>query len=185
MEKIRSFLGIDIDDPLKDKIIEVQETLKEADAHVKFVEPENLHFTIKFFGEITPRMIKKLSNVIKDKIESYSPFKLYIKGIGVFPNRRYMRVLWLGVENPEKFSKLQKALDEEFSKMKFKKEKSYIPHLTIGRVKGGKNKNMLIKKLEELEDVEIGSTNVKELKIKKSELKPSGPVYTDLKVFKL
>ncbi|KUK01395.1 MAG: RNA 2',3'-cyclic phosphodiesterase [Methanobacteriales archaeon] len=185
MEKIRSFLAIDVDNPLKDKIIEVQKILDEANAQLKFVEPENLHFTLKFFGQINNNMIKELSRIIKEKIGSYKPFKLKIEGIGVFPNKNYMRVIWLGAKNPKKFSEIQKAFDEQFSKLGFKKEKSYIPHLTIARVKGGKNKDKLLKKIEELENIQIGEMQIKELKLKKSELRPEGPVYTTIKTFKL
>ncbi|HOQ20335.1 MAG: RNA 2',3'-cyclic phosphodiesterase [Methanothermobacter tenebrarum] len=185
MGKIRSFLAIDVDNPLKDKIIEVQRILEEADAQLKFVEPENLHFTLKFFGQINNNMIEKLSRTIKEKIGSYKPFKLKIEGVGVFPNKNYMRVIWLGAKNPEEFSEIQKTLDEEFKRLGFKKEKSYIPHLTIARVKGGKNKDRLLEKIEELENVQIGEMQIKELKLKKSELKPEGPTYTTIKTFKL
>ncbi|MDI9624761.1 MAG: RNA 2',3'-cyclic phosphodiesterase [Methanothermobacter sp.] len=185
MEKIRSFLAIDVDNTLKDKIIEAQKVLEGADAQLKFVEPENLHFTLKFFGQIDNKMIEELSRVIKESIGSYKPFKLKIEGVGVFPNKNYMRVIWLGAENPNEFSKIQKTLDEEFKKLGFKKEKSYIPHLTIARVKGGKNKDKLLEKIEEIEDIKIGEMQIKELKLKKSELRPEGPKYTTIKTFKL
>ena len=185
MEKIRSFLAIDIDNSLKDKIIEVQRSLREAEAQLKFVEPENLHFTLKFFGETNQKILEEISNIIKEKIKPYKPFKLKIEGLGVFPNKNYMRVLWLGVQNPEEFSEIQKTLDKEFQKLGFRKERSYIPHLTIARVKGGKNKARLREKIEELANTKIGEMQVKKLKLKKSELKPEGPEYTNLKTFKL
>jgi len=73
----------------------------------------------------------------------------------------------------------------EFIKIGFEKERSYIPHLTIGRLKGAENKEVLVKKIEELSDVDIGKTLIDRLTLKKSELTPSGPIYTDLEVFKL
>lgn len=185
MGRIRSFLAIDVDNSLKDKITEAQRILEEADAQVKFVEPENLHFTLKFFGQIDNKMIEELSRIIKEKIVVFKPFKLKIEGVGVFPNKNYMRVIWLGAKNPERFSEIQKSLDKEFKRLGFKKEKSYIPHLTIARVKGGKNKDRLLEKIEELENIRIGEMQIKELKLKKSELKPEGPTYTTIKKFKL
>ena len=76
-------------------------------------------------------------------------------------------------------------LDEEFLKLGFKKEKSYIPHLTIARVKGAKNKEALINLIKEMENVYIGDMLVDKLVLKKSELTPVGPIYTNLKEFKL
>ena len=92
----------------------------------------------------------------------------------------YIKVIWLGVEHPGAFSKVQRELDGEFAKMGFKKERSYIPHLTIGRVKGIQNKDALISAVEELENVEIGTMNIDRLTLKKSELTPVGPIYTDI-----
>lgn len=182
---MRAFLAVDIDEKLKGKISEVQKHLMEADALVKFVEPENLHFTFKFFGDITEEKANEIIAVTEDKIQKHDPFEISIKGMGVFPNLRYIRVLWLGAENADAFSKLQMNLDEEFVKMGFKKERSYDPHLTIGRVKGAKNKDTLISKIKELEDVEIGKMNVEKLVLKESELKPSGPIYKNLREFDL
>lgn len=71
---------------------------------------------------------------------------MHLKGIGVFPNKKYIRVIWIGVDNPEYFIKLQKKLDIEFNKIGFDLERDYVPHLTIGRVKTARNKDRLIKK---------------------------------------
>jgi 2'-5' RNA ligase len=183
---MRAFLAADIDEGLKDKISEVQKQLKEADAPVKFVEPHNLHFTFKFFGEIDEKKAEEIIAAVENKVHSYSPFEISIKGVGVFPNLRYIRVLWLGVEDSEQFSKLQMDLDEDFMKFGFKKERSYVPHLTMGRVRGAKNKDALISKIDELKEVEIGKMKIEKLLLKESVLKrDSGPVYTTVKEFDL
>jgi 2'-5' RNA ligase len=76
---------------------------------------------------------------------------------------------------------MQEDFDQEFVKMGFKKERSYIPHLTIGRVKGVQNKELLVSMVTELEDVDVGTMNVDRLILKESDLTPVGPIYTDLK----
>jgi len=183
---MRAFLAADIDEELKDKIFEVQKQLKEADAPVKFVEPHNLHFTFKFFGEIDEKKIEEIIAAVEKKAQNYSPFEISIKGVGVFPNPRYIKVLWLGVEDLEPFSKLQMDLDEDFMKLGFKKERSYVPHLTMGRVRGAKNKEALVSKIDELKEVEIGKMKIEKLLLKESVLKrDSGPVYTTVKEFEL
>lgn len=180
---MRAFLAVDVASQLSYKIQKVQKDLIKTDAPLKLVEPENLHFTFKFFGEINTSQTEHIISIMEEKLENYQPFSLHIKGTGVFPHPGYMRVLWLGVEDPDKFSALQKDLDEEFVKMGFKKERSYIPHLTIARVKGAHNKEFLADMIKDLEDIEIGQMTVEKLVLKKSELTPVGPIYTDVKEF--
>ena len=182
---MRAFLAVDLDESLQDKISEVQKQISNVNAQIKFVEPENLHFTLKFLGEISSEKAGRISAMIKGKITAYSPFVISIKGTGVFPHPGYVRVIWLGVEDPEPYSQMQMDLDEEFVKMGFKKERSYSPHLTIGRVKGARNKEALISKINELENVVIGNMNVDKIVLKESELTPAGPIYSNLNEFKL
>ena len=178
---MRAFMAIEVNSKLLDKILKIQKTLAEANALVKFVEAENLHFTFKFLGDITPEKAEAIANMAEEKIADYGPFDINIKGTGVFPNLGYIRVIWLGVENPETFSKMQEDFDKEFVKMGFNKERSYIPHLTIGRVKGVQNKELLVSMVKELENVDVGTMKVERLILKESELTPVGPIYTDLK----
>ncbi|MCK9152492.1 RNA 2',3'-cyclic phosphodiesterase [Methanobacterium alcaliphilum] len=182
---MRAFLAVDVDKTLLNKIGDIQNNLGAAEAPVKFVEPQNLHLTLKFFGDINEEKLNEISNIISQKVENFNPFDLLIEGVGVFPSLRYIRVIWLGTKNIDSFSDIQKELDDEFIKLGFDKERSYIPHLTIGRLKGSTNKEVLVEKIEELSDVQIGKMAVNKLILKKSELTPAGPIYTDLMVFEL
>jgi len=80
---MRAFLAVDLDESLQDKVLEVQDRLNETNAAVKFVEKENLHFTCKFFGEISEVKRDKISEIIKEKITKYDSFPINIKGLGV------------------------------------------------------------------------------------------------------
>ncbi len=182
---MRVFLAVEIDKNLLNKISNVQKEFAKCEAPIKFVETENLHCTLKFFGEIDENKLNEIIEAIEGKIKNHEPFKINIKKTGVFPNERYIRVLWLGMENIEPFTNLQKDLDEDFVKMGFKKERSYKPHLTIGRVKGAKNKAELLSKLQDIGDVEIGEMEISKIILKKSELTPVGPIYTTIKEFNL
>ena len=176
-------MAVDVDRRLSYKIQKIQKDLIKTDAPLKLVEPENLHFTFKFFGDITKEQSEEIINITQGKLEKYQSFPLDIKGIGVFPHPGYMRVIWLGIKDPEKFSQMQKDLDEEYVKLGFKKERSYTPHLTIARVKGSHNKEFLADKMDQLKDIDIGEMTVEKLVLKKSELTPVGPIYTDVKDF--
>ncbi len=182
---MRAFLAVDVDKKLVNEISEVQKKFTDANAQLKFVEPENLHFTFKFFGDISLEKSEEIIDVVQKKIDNYKPFQINIRGMGVFPHMGYIRVIWVGVEQAEAFSQMLKDFDETFIKMGFKKEKSYDPHLTIVRVKGAQNKEALTSLIKELEEVEIGEMMVEKLVLKESELTPAGPIYTNLKEFEL
>lgn len=182
---MRVFLAVEIDEKLLDEISKVQREFMKCEAPVKYVETENLHCTLKFFGEIDDNKLNDIIEVIEKKIKNHEPFKVNIKKTGVFPNERYVRVLWLGMDDVEPFSNLQRDLDEDFIKMGFKKERSYTPHLTIGRVKGSRNKEELLSKLKDMGEVEIGEMDISKITLKKSELTPVGPIYTTIKEFNL
>lgn len=182
---MRVFLAIEVDEGILGKILEIQKEFAKCDAQVKYVETENLHCTLKFFGEIDEKKLEDIINIIENNIKDHKPFKMSIRKIGVFPNEKYVRVLWLGMEDIDPFVDLQKKLDNNFKKLGFKKERSYTPHLTIGRVKGSRNKEELLDMLQKMSEVEIGQMDIDKIVLKKSELTPAGPIYTIIKEFNL
>ena len=182
---IRSFLAIELDEELVPKILDVQKEFKKTNANIKYVPSQNMHFTLKFFGNIDLDMVEDISSAVEKVIKNYSSFELNIKKCGCFPNKNVIKVLWLGLEEGSPIKGLQKDLDKEFKKLGFKKEKNFISHLTIGRVKGPKNKKEIRETIEKLEDIEIGQMKVSKICLKKSTLTPQGPIYEDIKVFEL
>ena len=184
-ETIRSFLAIELDDELVPKILDVQKEFKKTNANVKYVPSQNMHFTLKFFGNIDLDMVEDISLAVEKVIKNYSSFDLNIKRCGCFPNKNVIKVLWLGLDEGSPIKDLQKDLDKEFKKLGFKKEKNFISHLTIGRVKSPKNKKEIRNTIEKFEDIEIGQMTVSKICLKKSTLTPQGPIYEDIKVFEL
>lgn len=188
--KQRCFLAIDIDSDLIENIVKVQEEFKNTNNNVKYVEEENLHFTLKFFGDIDKDKIFEVKNCIL-KVLNEINFKdnfsneISIKGLGTFPNKNYMKVLWVGCENSEFITKLHDALDLEFKKIGFKLDKQFKTHITIGRIRNLKDKNEFKSKIEKLENFEIGNMNIEKISLKISELTPKGPIYSNIKVFEL
>ena len=182
---IRSFLAIELDEELVPKILDVQKEFKKTNANIKYVPSQNMHFTLKFFGNIDLDMVDDISSAVEKVIKNYSSFDLNIKNCGCFPNKKVIKVLWLGLEEGSPIKDLQKDLDKEFRKLGFKKEKNFISHLTIGRVKSPKNKKEIREAIEKLENIEIGNMSVSKICLKKSTLTPQGPIYEDIKVFEL
>jgi len=181
---MRAFLGISIPDDLKQKILSVQK--KFSDFDIKFVEPENLHFNLKFFKEIDNDNIEKLRHILEETAKKYEPFDIEIKGLGVFPNKNYIRVVWISVkEGCNILVSLADEIHDSIESLGFLKEEKFVPHLTIGRVRTARNKENLKRFVEELQGTEIGKMKVNEIKLFQSKLSPNGPRYEEVFNIKL
>ena len=185
MSQVRAFLAIDLDDDLKPKINKIIREFKGIDTKIKYVELQNLHFTLKFFGDIDTNGLDVLKNAIEKVISEFDPFTVKIKGCGAFPNSNHIKVIWVGIDDDAILKELHDKLDDEFVRLGFDKDKRFSTHLTIGRMKSAKNKNQVKEIIEEFNNFEIGEMEVTEISLKKSTLTPAGPIYDDMKVFEL
>ncbi|MDO5823276.1 RNA 2',3'-cyclic phosphodiesterase [Methanobrevibacter sp.] len=185
MSQVRAFLAIDLEDDLKPKINKLIKEFKKIDTRINYVELTNLHLTLKFFGEIDTNGLELLENRIAKVMSEFKPFNIKIKGCGAFPNNNHIKVIWVGIDEDFLIKELHDRLDKEFVKLGFDSDKKFSTHLTIGRMKSAKNKNQVKSTIEEYSDFEIGEMTVNSISLKKSTLKPSGPIYEDLTVFEL
>ena len=185
MSKVRSFLAIELKPELKTEIKKTIKEFKKIDTDIKYVSPENLHLTLKFFGNINQTQIKQITEATKKVLKNFEEFKIEIEGIGTFPNKNRIKVIWVGLNKNKTLNKLQKELDNEFNKLGFPKERNYKSHLTIGRMKTAKNKDKVQKTIKENENIIIGEMTVKNVYLKKSNLTPNGPIYENLEEFSL
>jgi len=176
---MRAFLGISIPDNLKPKIIRIQDKFDDFD--IKFVEKENLHFNLKFFRYIEPGKIDKLKENLEKITTQFEPFEIGISGIGAFPSKNYVRVFWLGVKQGyHTFKSLTEMMGKSIESLGFEKESRFVPHLTLGRVKSGRNKTELLVLLRKLEKVEVGKMKIDKIILFQSKLSPRGPVYEEV-----
>ena len=184
---MRAFLAIELDDYIKNRINETQEIIdKENCANIKYVENTNIHLTSKFFDEIDTTKQDEISEIVNKCIVDYTPYTLKVVNIGAFPNIYRPRVIWTGIKDKNKTTaNLIKVLDDEFNKIGFKKEKSYVPHITLGRVKNINNKEDLSNILKGLKKEYHGKMEVKKICLKSSTLTPDGPIYKNVEEFYL
>ncbi len=185
MSQLRAFLAIDVDEDLKAKMYRIIKKFKQIDANIKYVDLENLHLTLKFFGDIDTEGLDVLSSKIEGVVSNFDKFTIKVKGCGAFPNNDRIKVIWLGIEDDERVRQLHDELDKEFVALGFDKDKKFSSHLTIGRMKSGKGKNEVKSTIEEFSEVEIGEMDVDRIILKKSTLTPQGPIYEDLEIFEL
>ena len=177
---MRCFIAVDLDQSLIPKIKALQNQVKNLD--VKLVEENNLHFTLKFLDDIPETTVEKVKVILSEVAGSTTSFTILISGVGVFPNEKYIRVIWVG-SNSEEFLKLHHAVNDSLSKL-FKKEKP-SPHLTIARVRSGKDNHKIMDFVNRHKNAEIGRMIVDNIKLKKSTLTREGPVYEDVEGFGL
>jgi len=184
---IRSFLAIELPKTLLKKIEEIQGDLKLSRADVKWVNPENIHLTLKFFGNIDESRIDPIVKSIEGPIRTTSPFFVKARGIGAFPHLKNPRVIWMGLVGGEEcLADFQKQLNERLEGIGFEpEERSYHPHLTLGRVKSPKGRDELIGRMEKFREEEFGDFQVERVILFRSDLRPSGPIYTPLREIKL
>ena len=177
---MRCFVAIDINEQVRKLITKLQQEIKDYD--VKLVEPNNLHFTLKFLGEVRGDNLRVAENKIEKISRIFKPFEISLLGVGAFPSMQYIKVVWVGAEKGKLFD-IQTAIEEEFSGI-FKKDEAK-PHLTIARVRTPKDKAGIIDFVNKNKHLWFGKMIIDEIKLKKSTLTPRGPIYRDLRTFKL
>jgi 2'-5' RNA ligase len=178
---LRCFIAIGIPEPIKRDIGEFIEILKKYNVDVKWVIHENLHLTLKFLGNTPEVLLPEIREALLKIVLSYEPFYIKIYTIGVFPKRKYPRVIWVGVEDSEILKKLANDIDDSMALLGYQKEdKKFIPHLTLGRVRSQKGIVNLINELDNFKEKDFGSVNVENIKLMKSELNYKGAEYSCL-----
>ena len=178
---MRAFLALDITEAgLIKNFNLLQQEILATGADVKVVEPENLHFTLKFFGEIPEKMAQEIYGSIVDL--KTKPIEVRFEGLGCFPSLSRISVIWVGVDSVSSTSLKNLAGDIEarLRQFNFKDERGFSPHLTIARVKSGRNKENLQDFIKKNEGSVFGTDVLTSVKLKKSELTPRGPIYTDI-----
>lgn len=183
---MRTFIAIDLSEENKTALTKLQDELKQTQADVKWVEPENIHLTLKFLGEVTDEYVGKVKEALDKAAAGFRPFEISLSDIGAFPKLDYPRVIWVGVEKGKKETEeLAAKIEEELGKLGFSKEdRPFAAHLTIGRVRTGKNKEILKEKIQNNKGrpqwAAPTSQLISNVILYQSKLTPSGPIYTPL-----
>jgi 2'-5' RNA ligase len=179
---IRSFLAIELPEAVRKRIEEVQKELRTSNSDVRWVRPEKIHLTLKFFGNIDESRVDTITKAIEPLVAGTPHFSLEVRGMGAFPNFRNPRVIWMGlIDEKQVLMPLQKQLESTLETIGFPVEdRPFRPHLTLGRVNSGRGKNELLGKIEKYKEERFGDLKVRRLILFKSDLRPTGPIYTPL-----
>jgi 2'-5' RNA ligase len=178
---LRCFVAIELPEKLKEEIAVRTEGLRKSGADAKWIKAENLHLTLKFLGDTPEDMLPAVKDSLEKALNGHEKFRLSLSGAGVFPDRKRPRVVWVGVEDSDRLVALQKDVEVAMAGLGFEAEKRpYSPHLTIGRLKSPRRRDLFLRELDAVSGEEFGKAEVAEISVMKSILKPSGAEHSRL-----
>lgn len=186
MEQIRSFIAIELPDELGLELTQLEAQLKsDKQPGVKWVDPDGIHLTLKFLGNITADRIEGITRAIEEAVRGISPFQLKVKELGVFPNFKRVQVAWVGVSGEvDKLAQLQKRIESNLTPLGFAPEsRLFKPHLTLARL----HAQTSLDERQRFGQVIVNTTfeaacpiEVDAISLMKSQLTPEGAVYSQI-----
>ncbi|MEK6699325.1 MAG: RNA 2',3'-cyclic phosphodiesterase [Nitrospirota bacterium] len=179
---MRTFIAIEIPDEIKREMARAQEQLKRSGVEAGWTRPEGIHLTLKFLGEVEESRIPDIMAALTGAARNTGGFRIEIAGAGAFPNPKNARVVWLGISGDrDKLATLQAAVEEAMVGLGMEREdRAFTPHLTLGRIKDIRSRDPWLAALNEMKDIRLTGFEVDHISLMRSELKPSGAVYTEI-----
>jgi 2'-5' RNA ligase len=185
-EAIRAFIAVPLDAALRQELGRTQQALQRRmdSSWVRWVPAEQLHLTLKFFGDVPSGQIAALAAAARRVGEGFVPFQLRAEGIGCFPDSRRPKVIWAGLGGDlGQLCQLQSRLEQETGSWGDHREsRSFRPHLTIGRVKATHPQELrcIGERIQSLAGAQLGAWPVHQIDLMRSQLSARGPTYTIL-----
>jgi 2'-5' RNA ligase len=183
MPRTRTFIAVEINADIRANAVALQQALAKSGAEVKWVEPDNLHVSLLFLGEVDDRELHSVCRAVKEAAATEPPFPLRVSGVGAFPTPRRPKILWAGItDGAEALKRLYDKLEAKLLDLGCyrKEERGFTPHLTLGRVKGEADAFTLAAELPKRLAWDGGRTVVEEVLVFSSVLQKNGPEYTVL-----
>jgi RNA 2',3'-cyclic 3'-phosphodiesterase len=172
----RSFISIDIG--AGKALSELCNELRAINSPLKVVDPNIMHITLKFLGEIEERQVPSIVDAMRASSEGTDQFNFSLEGMGAFPNRNKIRVVWVGIVDPGPLGTIARRLDDNLAALGFEKERRrFKPHLTVARAKSREGIDEVREIIDRREEQSFGSQTVESLRLKRSVLGPRGPTY--------
>ncbi|MEN6405008.1 MAG: RNA 2',3'-cyclic phosphodiesterase [Thermoguttaceae bacterium] len=177
---LRTFVAVEIGGAIRSRAASLISLLDGSSAEVKWVSPEQLHWTLKFLGEVHQRELSRVCQAVARGVAGLSPFELEVRGAGAFPTVARPRTVWLGAgEGADAMVVLHDRIEAELAKLGYREEhRRFQPHLTLGRVRGeGPGILELGTQLQQYAAFDAGQMTVQKTTVFSSTLTADGPVY--------
>jgi len=186
-DTIRAFIAIPLEPKIQHAIECVQDHLKKTNSDVKWVTPKNIHITLKFLGDVDTEQINSVKQTLANLFQNTRSFKVELSRLGAFPNIDRPRTLWVGLkDSKQRLSRIAVSLEKALGKIGFQgDQKSFSPHITIGRIRSSKNISALSKSMSNYQISENCTQNISKIILFQSNLCPDGPIYKSLYQIKL
>ena len=186
MSVIRAFIALDLPPEVQENLAQVSAQLKEqlGEKSVRWVPVENIHLTLKFLGDVSVNNLGVLKEIIASEAAQVKPMEFSVGRLGAFPKIRRPRVIWVGIEAPPELVALQRSIEARTTRVGYPPdEREFSPHLTLGRVSRTASPKDVSKIGEVLNASSVGflgAVRVREIHLLKSDLQPSGAVYSKM-----
>jgi 2'-5' RNA ligase len=186
---IRAFIAIELSAEIQQSLEQVMRQLRQRlqmlpNHAVRWVPAGNIHLTLKFLGDVSMANLDMLKEMLLTEVKAHRAFEFSVGGVGAFPNTRRPRVLWVGVQAPQELLALQSALESKAEKLGYsREERPFAAHLTLGRVSRNTTNQEALQIGEALGAVKVGFlglVSAQGVSLFKSDLQPTGSVYTCL-----
>jgi 2'-5' RNA ligase len=188
MARIRTFLALDLGAKIRKKLVAVQEELAEAMAEVKWVEPDNLHVTLLFLGEVNDRELPGVCRAAQQAVAEMPSFTVSVETLGCFPNTRRPRVVWAGIgQGMQEICRIHDALESAMLEQGCyrREERQFTPHVTLGRVRSEEVNERFAPAIQEHRVWSAGEVAVNEVLVMSSQITRHTPSYSVLSRAKL
>jgi 2'-5' RNA ligase len=180
-KRMRSFISIELPEEARSALARVQIAFEKCNPDMKWVKTGNIHLTLKFLGNIDDKIAEDIIRILERVCSMFPPFVLTMQEVGMFPNVRSPRVLWVGLDGSDTIAVMQKEVEDGVETLGFKSEKrKFTPHLTLGRFRSLTGKDCLRKVMEEHVNDRIGTFQVLSIALMRSDLHPGGARYTKI-----
>jgi 2'-5' RNA ligase len=178
---MRIFIAVDLPASIKAEVSTFQGALGQTRASIRWTRPESLHLTLKFLGGIGEVRLSEILNVVQKVSARHRQMTLCLTGIGVFPHLRNPRIFWVGLGGEtDKYVSLAEEIDLNLSALGFpREERSYKPHLTIGRFKSPLGATELVSQAQQ-QMLPLLTLRISEITVMQSVLNPRAAVYTPI-----
>lgn len=185
MNLLRAFIAVEIPFGIRQAVCKATSHLqKETRSLVRWVAMENMHLTLKFLGDVSPSHVDMLTQMLSAEADLFECFELQLNGLGSFPSLKRPRVIYIGIQAPAVLDALHRGIESASRRLGYEsEERGFSPHLTIGRVKQNvtaTEQQTIRRALDETKIDSLGTARIGMVHLYKSDLKPTGSVYTRL-----
>lgn len=179
---IRTFLALDLDAAIRDRLVEAVAEMPQAGAKLRWVARENLHVTVKFLGDVAEPGAAGVCEAVASAARAVRPFDFSVCGLRCVPPGGKVRMVWAEVDEPAgRMAAMFERLESALAELGFARERrGFHPHVTLGRVSFTRAAADLRAAAERWAQSDFGSVSASEIVVYQSDLAPRGPIYTAL-----